>query len=90
MKARPEFPVQMVGEEQLKNLNTTFANMHYSWRDLPKGATTCGVEAVLDMWMPSNTPEDVVEGMRQHLAVEYNRWVGRAYEDIKSGRFVPS
>ncbi len=91
MKAMPDFPIQMVGDETLTDgSGDVVGKMHYSWKDLAKGTGTCGVEAVLDMWMPSGTPEDVAEGMRQHLAVEYNRWVNQAYADIKSGAFVPS
>ena len=44
----------------------------------------------LNIWMPSGTPDDVREGIAQHLKIEYYNWVGWAFEDIKAGVFVPS
>ena len=41
------------------------------------------------MWMPSETPDDVVLGLREHLEVEYINWLKWAFEDIQSGVFRP-
>ncbi|KAK3378924.1 hypothetical protein B0T24DRAFT_716609 [Lasiosphaeria ovina] len=75
------------------------ANLHYSFCDIPAprsgghgddgSSRTCGVEAVLAIWMPSVAPEAVVEGIRRHLTIEYANWLGKAYEDLKSGVFKP-
>lgn len=100
MKERREFPVQMVGQETLVGGSSppggsggVVGDLHYSFRDVErkgKPGKVCGIELVLDMWMPSGTPAEVKEGISQHLAVEYYNWVGWAYEDIKSGAYVPA
>jgi len=94
MKERKEFPVQSVGQETLVGSGGgVVGDLHYSFRDIErkgKPGKVCGIELVLDMWMPSGTPVEVKEGITQHLAVEYYNWVGWAYEDIKSGLYVPA
>ncbi|KAK0715180.1 hypothetical protein B0H67DRAFT_236050 [Lasiosphaeris hirsuta] len=92
MKALPDYPFQSVGEETLLDgTNAVVGNIHYSWKDLPtKEGKTCGVEGLLNMWMSSATPDDVKEGITEHITVEYYNWVKWAYDDIKTGAFVPS
>jgi hypothetical protein len=92
MKPWHGFPFQSVGEETLRDgSGKVFGNLHYSFRDLvvDNGGKTCGIELALNMWMPSKTPEDVKQGITEHLTIEYYNWVGWAYEDIMSGAFVP-
>ncbi|KAK3353272.1 hypothetical protein B0T25DRAFT_544121 [Lasiosphaeria hispida] len=93
MKPLPDFPFQSVGEETLMDgTGAVVGDIHYSWKDLPgkKAGKACGVEGLLNMWMPSATPDNVKEGITQHITVEYYNWVKWAYDDIKSGAFVPS
>ncbi|KAK3389237.1 hypothetical protein B0H63DRAFT_96041 [Podospora didyma] len=96
MRALPGFPLQMVGDETLMDgSGVVVGNLHFAFRDIPVSGSvsgekkTCGVEVVLAMWMVGNTPPDVVEGMRQHLAVEYANWFPKAFDDIRTGAFKP-
>ncbi|KAM7195337.1 hypothetical protein V8F20_007556, partial [Naviculisporaceae sp. PSN 640] len=102
MKEHPTFPLQMVGDETLMDgSEKVIANLHYVYRDLAPDETCqtgngkggkgsgSGVEAILAMWMPDSTPEEVVQGLSEHLEVEYYNWLRWAYEDIKNGVFEP-
>jgi len=92
MKLNPDFPYQTIGEETLQDgSDAVVGYLHYNFRDIPVGNSgfTCGIEVSLDMWMPSETPDAVKEGIAEHLTIEYYNWVGWAYEDIRSGAYVP-
>jgi len=41
-------------------------------------------------YFPSALSESLTQGVRQHVAVELGNWMRFAYDDIVSGRFVPS
>ncbi|KAK0620490.1 hypothetical protein B0T14DRAFT_232877 [Immersiella caudata] len=94
MKTKVEFPFQSVGEETLQDgTGRVMGHLHYAFRDVPldgERGKTCGIEVALDIWMPSQTPEEVRDGIADHLKVEYYNWVGWAFDDIKSGAFVPA
>ncbi|KAM7222653.1 hypothetical protein V8F06_001840 [Rhypophila decipiens] len=100
-----DYPLQMIGDETLMDgSEKVIANLHYAYRDIGAdegcdGSTTSengsgkrgsGIEAILAMWMPDATPDDVVRGLSEHLEVEYHNWLRWAYEDIKSGTFKPT
>ncbi|KAK5658352.1 hypothetical protein OQA88_2328 [Cercophora sp. LCS_1] len=93
MKERKGFVLQTVGEETLMDgSGEVVGDLHYSFRDLDgdnKG-NVCGIEVVLDMWMPSATPEEVAVGIGEHLKIEYYNWVEWAYEEIRDGTYVPA
>ncbi|KAK4454195.1 hypothetical protein QBC34DRAFT_375368 [Podospora aff. communis PSN243] len=94
MQLKDEFPYQSVGEETLQDgSGTVIGYLHYSFRDVPakgKSGKTCGIEVALDIWMPSHTPDEIRDGIANHLKVEYYNWVAWAFDDIKSGAFVPA
>lgn len=83
----------MVGEETLQDgTKVVVGHLHYAVRDLPlegSSGKTCGVEFALNMWMPSHTPDDVRDGMTDHITVEYYIWAGMVFDDIKSGAYKP-
>ncbi|KAK4213805.1 hypothetical protein QBC37DRAFT_422388 [Rhypophila decipiens] len=100
-----DYPLQMIGDETLMDgSEKVIANLHYAYRDIAadegcddgstsetgNGKRGSGIEAILAMWMPDATPDDVVQGLSEHLEVEYHNWLRWAYEDIKSGAFKPT
>ncbi|KAM7191103.1 hypothetical protein V8F33_009111 [Rhypophila sp. PSN 637] len=104
MRPLKTYPLQMIGDETLMDgSEKVIANLHYAYRDIAAnegcdGSTSenaskkrgSGIEAILAMWMPDATPDDVVQGLSEHLEVEYYNWLRWAYEDIKSGAFKPT
>jgi hypothetical protein len=81
----PDYPAQAAGEAVLEDgRGTVFAVVHNSFKDMEGG----GVEAELTGWMPSSTPEEVLEGLREHQAVEWGNWLVNCQRDIEEGRFV--
>lgn len=66
---------------------TVIGHIHNSFRDLPRGKD--GIEAELYVWLPSGTPDDVVQGLRDHQSIEFSNWLKFAYSDIVSGKFKP-
>ncbi|KAK0641326.1 hypothetical protein B0T16DRAFT_515507 [Cercophora newfieldiana] len=93
MKKREDFPYQSVGEETLQDGGVVFGHLHYAFRDIPfdgNSSKTCGIEMALNIWMPSHTPDDVRDGISDHLMVEYYNWAGWAFQDIKLGAYVPA
>ncbi|KAI0600172.1 hypothetical protein F4775DRAFT_548310 [Biscogniauxia sp. FL1348] len=46
-------------------------------RDLPDGS---GVEMFQGIWVPDSTPAYVIEGLTQHLTVEFSNWLRFAYK----------
>jgi uncharacterized protein len=53
--------------------------------------TDDGFEAILQIYFPEATPEEVIEGHRQHLAIEHSNWffqtaasLGRPYKPLTS------
>ncbi|ORY10507.1 hypothetical protein BCR34DRAFT_602084 [Clohesyomyces aquaticus] len=74
MEKLSDFPFQAVGEAVLRD-GTVFADIHNSFRDKPDG---CGIQAVLNVWVPDGAPRDVVEGMKQHQMVEFTNWLAFA------------
>ncbi len=85
LQALPDYPVQLSGVPVLDD-GTAFAVVHNSFRDREGG----GLEALLTVWVPSVTPEDVMEGIRQHQAIEWVNWLSAAQRDIASGIFKVS
>jgi len=84
----PSFPQQFSGEGVLQDgTGVTFAVVHNSWRDTDDGK---GVEAILTVWVHDGTPESLLEGLRQHQAVEFTNWLSNAQKDLASGKFKPS
>ena len=81
-----DFPLQFTREMVLRD-GTSLAHEILAVRDNPDGS---GMEVVLINYFPSATPEYQIEGVREHVAVELGNWMKFAYEDIVSGRFVPS
>ncbi|KAI1498875.1 hypothetical protein F5X99DRAFT_392077 [Biscogniauxia marginata] len=55
---------------------TVFAHSLTAARDLPDGS---GVEVFQGIWLPDSTPAYVVEGLTQHLTVEFSNWLRFAY-----------
>ena len=83
MKKLPDWPYQAVGDAVLLD-GKVIGNIHNSFRDKVDGT---GIEADLCVWLPDSTPEGVVEGLRQHQAVEFTNWLKFAHRDITSGTF---
>ena len=46
--------------------------------------TETGFDALLAIYFPAAAPEDLIEGHRQHLAVEFTNWITAA--GISHGR----
>ncbi|TPX14100.1 uncharacterized protein E0L32_000494 [Thyridium curvatum] len=93
MRALPGFPHQATGQAVLQDGSlAVVGDIHNSFRDLRPGeeveAGTRGVEAVLAVWLPAGTPADVVEGLREHQAVEFSNWFAFAQRDVIEGRFA--
>ena len=78
------YAFQAFGDATLLD-GTVFASVRNAFRDRPKG----GIEALLCVWLPDSTPEYIVEGLRQHQAVEFTNWLKFAYRDISSKAFIP-
>ena len=85
MAALPDYPYQSVAKATLRD-GTVIANIHNSVRDKPDGS---GIEAVLYGWLPDGVPDDVIEGLRGHQAIEFTNWFKFAYRDIITGAFEP-
>ncbi|KAI5918516.1 hypothetical protein F4810DRAFT_691754 [Camillea tinctor] len=56
---------------------TVFAHSLTAARDLPDGS---GVEMFQGIWVPDSTPAYVIEGLTQHLTVEFSNWLRFAYK----------
>jgi hypothetical protein len=80
MRELPDFPFQAVGDAVLED-GTTIGNIHNSFRDKPDGN---GIELILCVWLPSATPKSIVDGLRQHQAVEFANWLTQAYRDLSN------
>ncbi len=92
LKKLPNFPLQSTGEAVLQDgSGLVIADVHNSFRDLGVGEVEAGqkgLEAIISVWFPDGTPEDVLEGLREHQAVEFSNWLSFAQRDIDNGVFV--
>ncbi|KAI1199076.1 hypothetical protein F5X97DRAFT_297338 [Nemania serpens] len=73
-----EFPAELqytVGFTLLDG--TLFAHTLTAFRDLP-GEN--GIEVIGDFWIPSNSPDDVIEGLQAHNTVEISNWLKFAWK----------
>ncbi|KAH8896248.1 hypothetical protein GQ53DRAFT_852299 [Thozetella sp. PMI_491] len=90
LKELPDYPHQFVGEATLQDgSEVVFADAHYSFKDITESGA-CGVEILLALWLPPAVPRDIVESLKQHQAIEFNHWLPIAYEEIRTGVFVPA
>ncbi|KAI0480708.1 hypothetical protein GGR56DRAFT_687958 [Xylariaceae sp. FL0804] len=74
----PEFPA--AGQSPLAMSlqdGTVFAHSLTAARDLPGGG---GVEIFEGIWVPDSTPAYVVDGLTEHLTVEFTNWLRFAYK----------
>jgi hypothetical protein len=81
-----EFPVQMFVTLNLRD-GTLLADEIMALRDNDDGA---GMRIRFVTYFPGGLGEKLVEGVRRHVAVELGNWMRFAWEDVVSGRFVPS
>lgn len=72
----PDHPMRMVGNAALAD-GTVIAHLLHQLRD-----TDAGFDAVLGIYFPEATPAEVIEGHRQHLAVEFTNWITGAAESL--------
>jgi hypothetical protein len=72
----PDHPVRMVGNVALPD-GTVLAHLLHQLRD-----TETGFDAVLGIYFPEATPEEVIEGHRRHLAVEFTNWITGAARSL--------
>jgi len=72
----PDHPIRMVGNVALRD-GTLIAHLLHQFRN-----TDTGFDAVLGIYFPQATPEEVIEGHRQHLAVEFTNWIIGAAESL--------
>ncbi len=86
MVSLPEFTIQLYRNLVLRD-GTSIADEIQAFRDKPDGS---GMEAALIDYYPSATPEWQIEDVSEHVSVELSNWMRFAYEDVVSGRFVPS
>ncbi|KAH8885525.1 hypothetical protein GQ53DRAFT_845514 [Thozetella sp. PMI_491] len=85
LKPLPGYPYQFVDQPILQDgSDLAIGYVHNSFRD-----SGCGVEALLAVWLPSAIPPEILESLQQHQAVEFTNWLTAAYEDIRTGAFVP-
>jgi hypothetical protein len=71
-----DHPIRMVGNATLAD-GTVVAHLLHQLRD-----TANGFDVVLGIYFPQAAPEEVVEGHRQHLAVEFTNWIIGAGESL--------
>ncbi|HXB86086.1 hypothetical protein [Mycobacterium sp.] len=64
-----DYPVRMVGNVILPD-GTLFAHALHQFRE-----TADGFDVVLGIYFPDAAPAEVIEGHRQHLAVEFTNWI---------------
>lgn len=81
MPELPQFPTQMFLQATLRDGTPAFYTQS-AFRDNEDGN---GVEALLALFFPSATPEEMMEPAREHLAIEVTNWLKFAYEDNVSG-----
>jgi len=86
MEPLPEFPIQLFVTLNLRD-GTLLADEIMALRDKPDGS---GMQIRFVTYFPGALSESLTEGVRKHVAVELGNWMRFAYEDIVSGRFVPS
>lgn len=90
LKELSDYPRQFVAEATLQDgSGVGFADAHYSFKDITEEGS-CGVEIRLALWLPSAVPSEIVESLEQHQAIEFNHWLPIAYEEIRTGVFVPA
>ncbi|KAJ2984070.1 hypothetical protein NUW58_g6145 [Xylaria curta] len=76
--ALPEFPAAYRSALALQLADgTVFAHTLTAFRDLPGGY---GVEIFQGIWIPENSPREVLEGLRAHITVEFSNWLKLAYK----------
>ena len=72
----PGYPTRMAGTVALAD-GTTIGHALHQFRE-----TTDGFDALLAIYFPAATPEEFIEGHRQHLAVEFTNWITGAGESL--------
>lgn len=64
-----DFPIRMVGHYAARD-GTVESHVLHQFRE-----TSDGFDAKLAIYYPAAAPDEVIEGHRQHLAVEFSNWV---------------
>lgn len=72
----PDYPTRMVGSVALAD-GTTIGHALHQFRE-----TTDGFDALFAIYFPAAAPEELIEGHRQHLAVEFTNWIVGAAESL--------
>ncbi|KAF2224723.1 hypothetical protein BDZ85DRAFT_83513 [Elsinoe ampelina] len=80
MKKLAGFPFQGYASAKLRD-GSLFAYAQNAFKDNEDGN---GLEAELNLYLPSATPKEILEPAREHLAIEVSNWLRFAYEDIVS------
>jgi len=68
----PDYPIRLAGTVALPD-GTLIGHALHQFRD-----TGTGFDALLVIYFPAAAPEDLIEGHRQHLAVEFTNWITAA------------
>lgn len=68
----PDYPVRMVGDISMRE-GSVEARVLHQFKD-----TDDGFEARLAIYFPAVVPDEVIEGYRQHQAVEFSNWIAAA------------
>ncbi|KAG8627441.1 hypothetical protein KVT40_004924 [Elsinoe batatas] len=84
MKELAGFPFQGFASARLRD-GSLFAYAQNAFKDNEDGN---GLEAELNLYLPSATPEEILEPAIEHLGNEASSWLEFAYEDIVSGAWT--
>lgn len=76
----PDHPFRMVGHSTMAD-GSVESHILHEFRD-----TGDGFEGRLALYFPSAMPEEIIEGHRQHLVVEFTNWIAAAAAAL--GRMV--
>jgi hypothetical protein len=68
----PDYPIRLAGTVALPD-GTLIGHALHQFRD-----TGTGFDALLVIYFPAAAPDDLIEGHRQHLAVEFTNWITAA------------
>jgi hypothetical protein len=68
----PDYPIRVAGTVALPD-GTIIGHALHQFRE-----TGSGFDALLVIYFPAAAPEDLIEGHRQHLAVEFTNWITAA------------